>query len=123
MPGAGHLPQLEQPALVGERITAFVAATPVAAVPAERLALLAGEYAPLVRRQPGRVVVHDGRLVARLPEERDVPLFAADDSTFYTPVGPGLRITFHRGPDGRAASADVTVGGATHRAAVARPTP
>lgn len=113
---AGHLPQLEQPGLVGDRIVAFVAATPVAAVPADRLAPLAGGYTPVVRGQPGRFVVRDGRLVAQLPGEREIPLFAADDSTFYTPFGPGLRVTFHRGPDGRAAAADVAVGGATHRA-------
>jgi pimeloyl-ACP methyl ester carboxylesterase len=119
VPGAGHLPQLEQPALLANRITAFIAATPIAAAAPQRLAPLAGEYAPFVRGQPGRVAVRDGRLVAQLPGERDVPLFAADDSTFYTPFGPGLRVTFHRGPDGWAASADVTVGGATHRAVAA----
>jgi len=59
--------------------------------------------------------------VAQIPGEREVALFAADDSTFYTPFGPGLRVTFHRGPDGRAASADVTVGGATQQAMVVRP--
>jgi pimeloyl-ACP methyl ester carboxylesterase len=120
VPGAGHLPQLEQPSPVGDRIAAFVAATPVAVVPADRLAPLAGEYAPFVRGRPGRVIVRDGRLVAQIPGERDVPLFAADDSTFYTPFGPGLRVTFHRGPGGRAA-ADVTVGGATHRATATSP--
>ena len=119
--GAGHLPQLEQPALVADRVIAFISATPVAEVLAQRLASLAGEYAPFVRGQSGRIAIRDGRLVAQIPGEREVALFAADDSTFYTPFGPGLRVTFHRGPDGRAASADVTVGGATQQAMVVRP--
>ncbi len=43
---AGHLLQLEQPALLRDTLTAFVAETPVAAVPAERLQAWAGTYAP-----------------------------------------------------------------------------
>ena len=44
--GAGHLPQLEQPALVSGRIVEFLAETPVAVVGAARPASVAGEYTP-----------------------------------------------------------------------------
>ena len=118
---AGHLPQLERAAFLSERIAAFVGATPLASVRSERLELLTGQYAPFVRGQPGRVTLLEGRLVAQIPGERDIPLFAADDSTFYTPFGPSLRLTFHRGPDGVATSVDVRIGESSHRAVAARP--
>ncbi len=60
--------------------------------------------------------MRDGRLTTHVEGERDTPLFAANDSTFYTPAFRHVQVTFHRGPNGRPAAADISIGGVTHRA-------
>lgn len=115
---AGHLPQIEQPALIRDRIIAFVGETPVVSVPAERLQSLAGTYTPFVRAEPGDFYVKDGRLMAHFAGERDVPLFASSDSTFYALAWRRFEVTFHRDPSGRPSAAEISIGGAAHRATV-----
>lgn len=115
--GGGHLIQLDHAALIGPRILSFIAETPVRAVPVERLRSFAGDYAPVIRDQPGAFHVKDGRLMTHFAGSRDVPLFAADDSTFYAMITASqFRVTFHRSPHGKVVAADVVLNGAGHRA-------
>jgi pimeloyl-ACP methyl ester carboxylesterase len=120
--GGGHLIQLDHAALVGPRILDFVAATPVVTVPAERLRMLAGTYALPTGDRAGEFYAQDGRLMLRAAGSRDVPLFAANDSTFYAVISPSrFQITFHRDTSGKASAADVVLNGMTLRATVVKP--
>jgi hypothetical protein len=115
---AGHLVQLEQPALIGDKITGFIAETPAVTVPAERLQLLAGAYTPFVSDRSSGFSVTDGRLMAHVDHNRDVPLFPSSDSTFYALVWRHFQVTFHRDPSGHASSADISVAGVVRRVTV-----
>jgi 3-oxoadipate enol-lactonase len=120
--GGGHLIQLDHPALVGPRILAFITETPVLAVPVERLQMLAGTYTPVIRDQPGDFYVKGGRLTTHFAGSRDVPLFAANDSTFYAMISPSrFQVSFHRDSTGKGSAADVTLNGVTHRATMVSP--
>lgn len=112
---AGHLIQLDQPTLLRDSIAAFIAETPTAAVSTERLQELTGQYAPFVGGQSGTFYVRDGRLWGHLDGQRDVPLYALSDSTFYL-LFAEFRATFHRGSNGKATGADISIGGRAHRA-------
>jgi pimeloyl-ACP methyl ester carboxylesterase len=118
---AGHLLQLEQPALLRDTLVAFVAETPVVTVSPQRLQSLVGTYTPFVRDFPGSFSVKDGRLTGHVDRTRDVPLFPSSDSTFYALTWQRFHVTFHRDPHGRATSADITISGVTHRATVVSP--
>jgi pimeloyl-ACP methyl ester carboxylesterase len=114
---AGHLLQLDQPALLRDKLLAFVAETPpVVAVSAERLQSVAGSYSPFAREQAGDFYVKDGRLMARFGGERDIPLFASSDSTFYALVWHRFHVAFERDAAGRATAANISLDGAVHRA-------
>lgn len=115
---AGHLIQLEQPSIVRDKLTEFIAETPASFVTPSRLRGLAGTYTPFVRDQPGRFYVKDGRLMAHFDGEHDVPLFPSSDSTFYALTWSRFRVMFHRDPRGMATAADISIGGNTHRATV-----
>lgn len=104
---AGHLIQLDQPAWLVDRIRQFVTATPLASVSEDRLRTLAGTYSPVLYGRAGEFNVKDGRLVAHVPTERDVPLFAANDSIFYTLGWDGVRFIFHRDSLGRGATVGI----------------
>lgn len=115
--GGGHLIQLDHPSLVGPRILSFISETPVAAVPAERLPMLAGRYTPVIGDQPGEFFVKEGRLMTHFGGTRDVPLFAANDSTFYAVITSSrFQVRFHRDANGTASTADVSLNGTTHQA-------
>lgn len=115
MRDAGHLLQLDQPALLRGRIIAFIAESPIASVSAERLQSLAGTYSPFVRDRSGDFYVKDGRLMAHFPPGRDIPLYPSSDSTFYTFARTRAQITFHRDSLGKAVAADIAIGGTAHR--------
>ena len=106
--GAGHLVQLEQPAWLAERITRFLAATPLAVVAPDRLQALAGTYSPVLYSRPGEFFVKDGRLVVHVATERDLPMFAESDSVFYALGWDGVRFVFHRGGSERATQVEIT---------------
>ncbi|HKW46551.1 MAG TPA: alpha/beta hydrolase [Gemmatimonadaceae bacterium] len=106
--GAGHLVQLEQPAWLVNRITAFITATPVVSVGSARLQSLAGTYTPVLYGRPGEFVVREDRLVARVATERDLSLFAANDSTFYALGWDGVHFVFHRDSLGRGTRVQIT---------------
>jgi len=91
---AGHLLQLEQAALVATKITRFIEDHPLAEVSEPQRQRLAGSYAPLLFGRPGDLGVMDGRLVLHIATERDLPLFASNDSTFYALVWGGMRFAF-----------------------------
>jgi pimeloyl-ACP methyl ester carboxylesterase len=114
---AGHLIQLDQPALLRDRLVAFVAETPIAAVSAERLQAVVGSYSPFARDQAGELYVKDGRLMAHFDGERDVPLFASSDSTFYALGWHRLHVAFQRDAGGQVMAADISRDGVVHRAA------
>ncbi len=113
---AGHLLQLDQPALLRDRIIAFVAESPIAIVSAERLQSLAGTYSPFARDTPGDFYVKDGRLMAHFPPGRDIPLYPSSDSTFYTLARTRSQVTFRRDSLGKVVAADISINGAVHRA-------
>jgi pimeloyl-ACP methyl ester carboxylesterase len=117
VPGGGHLIQLDHPALIGPRILAFIEQTPVVALPEERLRTLTGAYTPVIHDAPAAFYVKDGRLMTRFVGSREVPLFAANDSTFYAVISAAaLQVRFRRDATGRASTIDVILNGATHRA-------
>ena len=97
VPDGGHLIQLDHPELVGPRILAFIAQTPVVTVSTQELDALAGTYTPVVGTQEAHFGVKDGRLTIHVDGARDAPLFGANDSTFYAVVSWGtFEVTFHR---------------------------
>jgi 3-oxoadipate enol-lactonase len=114
---AGHLIQLEHPAWLAQRIGDFIRQTPVVSLRAERLQELAGSYEGLMYGRPGQFLVSDGRLFVRIQTERDLPLFASSDSTFYALAWGGIRFMFHRDGTGRASGVDVIERGGVRRAA------
>jgi hypothetical protein len=69
----------------------------------------------------GDFLVGDGRLLVRVPTERDLPLFASSDSTFYALRWGGVHFTFHRDTSGRATSVEVSDGHGSRRAPRASP--
>jgi 3-oxoadipate enol-lactonase len=119
---AGHLIQLDQPAVLMERVVAFIGESPLATVPPARLRALAGPYtSPFARGQTGKFYLQDGRLMARFPGGRDIPLYPASDSTFYTLARTRSQVTFRRDGKGRIAAADIAVGGRLFTAVPLRP--
>lgn len=113
---AGHLIQLEQPEFLTRRIDSFIASTPVIALGVDRLQAFAGTYSALMYGRSGDFVVKDGRLTVHVATERDLPLFAANDSTFYAIAWGGIQFTFRRDSTGKVEGVDVLERGATRRA-------
>jgi hypothetical protein len=64
----------------------------------------------------GDFLVNDGRLTLHVATERDLPLFAANDSTFYAIALGGIQFTFRRDSTGKVGGVDVLERGATRHA-------
>jgi hypothetical protein len=58
----------------------------------------------------------DGRLTLHVATERDLPLFAANDSTFHAIAWGGIQFTFRRDSTGKVDGVDVLELGATRHA-------
>ena len=114
--GAGHLVQLEKPAEFAREVESFIDDHPIAEVPSAALAGLAGTYEKALFGLDAEFQLRDGRLMLHVPTERDLPLFASTDTTFYALAFGGCRFEFIRGQDGTASAVLVDQGGRQVRA-------
>ena len=115
--GAGHLVQLEKPEWLAAAIERFIQETPAAVAPETELQACAGTYANLMYGRPGQFLVESGRLVLRVPTERDLPLFPAGGAAFYAIVRGGLRFEFVKDEAGTVTGVDVAEGAQVRRSA------
>lgn len=113
---AGHLLQLDQPALLTNRIIAFIDESPIAYVSTEQLQAYVGTFSPIARDQAGSFYIRDGRLLVRFPPGHDTPLYPSSDSTFYTLVGSRPKVAFHHDASGKVTAVDIAISGVMHRA-------
>lgn len=106
VPGAGHLVPLEEPVELVARIESFIGKHRVATVSAGALAPLAGRYR--IWGNPAEVAVQEGRLVLRIPTEKEIPLFPRSDSKFFTMLWGETEIEFVRDASGAVVAFDMT---------------
>jgi hypothetical protein len=114
--GVGHLIQLEAPDVLAKRVDDFIAQTPIVTVDTQRLRTFAGRYDSLMYGRAGEFLVNSGRLVVRVPTERDLPLFPSSDSTFYALAWGGIRFAFHHDSTAHVTRVDVSDAQGTHHA-------
>ena len=114
--GAGHLIQLEKPAELARDVESFIDEHPVATIPPGALGRLVGTYEKALFGLDAEFRLQGARLVLHVPTERDLPLFASSDSTFYALAFGGCRFTFEGSPADSAAAVVVEQGGSRNRA-------
>jgi pimeloyl-ACP methyl ester carboxylesterase len=110
---AGHLVGLDQPERLNRIITRFTEKYRAVSVAAERLRACAGRY-----RLPDGVrefVVKDGRLALLVPGERDLVLFPASESSFFTLGGGLAEFEFVRNASGQVTALQWKEGGEVRR--------
>lgn len=107
--GLGHLIALEEPDRLSGIITRFVGKYKAVKVPKELLENYAGSYK--MPRGVRALLVKDGRLVLREPQVRDIPLFAASPSKFFSLVGTYVEYEFMRDEAGKLTRLDLRESG------------
>ncbi len=113
MNDSGHLIPLEQPARVTRVITTFAQKYRPVDVPTRALRDYVGEYA--IRGRVGEVLLIGDRLILRLPDERDTPLFSQSAGQFFALSATLPRLEFVRNAAQRVVEVDISEQGKTER--------
>lgn len=111
IPDCGHLISLEKPEWLSARIARFIETRKPVEVPVQTLEKYTGKYK--VYGQTGEVFLQDGRLMLRIPAEKEIPLFAESDSRFYFHVWGEVKVQFLQDQSGKITGVDLIEDGKT----------
>jgi len=114
VPGVGHLVPLEAPQDLDARIASFLEKHRVADVPEKTLASYAGRYE--IWGGTAEVALRDGRLTLSLPAEKELPLFASSETTFFMIIWGETEIEFTKDAAGAVTGFQMRQGGRTQTA-------
>jgi hypothetical protein len=111
--GAGHLIPLEKPEELVARIGRHLDGNRAIDLPAKVLAPLVGSYR--IWGNPAEVAEGGGRLVLRIPTEKEIPLFARSETKFFTLLWGDTEFEFVRDPAGTVNALEIHRNGAVER--------